>query len=274
MDSGGSQKSRSVEHERSSVSQAQLAKQAEYEEERRRREYELERERERKKERERAYERAKEKEKERERYERERFEREERERKRERDRERERERERAEREYHARHRAEREERAAENYRERERSADEEPRSRAEEKSAKRDFSPIPENGAGDCLSIEETNKLRAKLGLKPLEMDSGPSMPSTSADTGKAPGQKDLASYKDEWGEFLHKPADNLKEKAKAEKLREKLKQRKEKRFLEERLARIKTLGESDEEVDDVSKWVVRNKKAVDERKEAEKRVM
>lgn len=30
-------------------------------------------------------------------------------------------------------------------------------------------SPIPENGAGDVLSIEETNKLRAKLGLKSIQ---------------------------------------------------------------------------------------------------------
>lgn len=145
------------------------------------------------------------------------------------------------------------------------------------KSQEREFSPIPENGAGDVLSVEETNKLRAKLGLKPLEVESGSSSkPSTSAAITaelKKPGQKDLSMYKDEWGEFIHKPAESIKEKTKAEKLREKLKQRKEKRFLEERLARIKTLGESDDEVDDISKWVQRNKRAVDEKKEAEKRV-
>nr|XP_014099711.2 U4/U6.U5 tri-snRNP-associated protein 1 isoform X1 [Bactrocera oleae] len=138
-------------------------------------------------------------------------------------------------------------------------------------------SPIPENGAGDSLSIEETNKLRAKLGLKPLEVDSGPSRPATSSAAAVEakkvqPGEKELSSYKDEWGEFLHKPASNLKEKAEAEKMREKLKQRKEKRFLEEQLARIRTLGESDEEMDDVSKWVSRNRRVIDEKREAEKR--
>lgn len=71
----------------------------------------------------------------------------------------------------------------------------------------------------------------------------------------------------------MHKPADNLKEKREAEKLREKLKQRKEKRFLEERLARIKTLGESDEETDNVSKWVDKNKRVVNEREEAMRKV-
>lgn len=137
----------------------------------------------------------------------------------------------------------------------------------------REFSPIPENGAGDCLSIEETNKLRAKLGLKPLEVESSKPSSKVASVEAKKSGEQDLSSYKDEWGEFLHKPAEDLKEKAKAEKLREKLKQKKEKRFLEERLARIKTLGESDEDVDDVSKWVQRSKRVVDEKKVAEQRV-
>lgn len=152
--------------------------------------------------------------------------------------------------------------------------------RERERVRSRSQSPIPENGAGDVLSIAETNKLRAKLGLKPLEMDSGPSKPapSTSSSSGqqeskKSGTDKDLSSYKDEWGEFLHKPADNIKDKKEAEKLREKLKQRKEKRFLEERLARIRTLGESDEETDNVSKWVDRNKRVVNEREEAQRKV-
>lgn len=73
-------------------------------------------------------------------------------------------------------------------------------------------SPIPEGGAGDVLSISETNKLRAKLGLKPLEVNSEPSNqePKKSADG--------LKMHKDEWGEFLHKPADNIAEKLQAEK--------------------------------------------------------
>lgn len=71
-------------------------------------------------------------------------------------------------------------------------------------------SPIPEGGAGDVLSIHETNKLRAKLGLKPLETNSQPSEPRKNADG--------LKMHKDEWGEFLHKPADNLAEKLQAEK--------------------------------------------------------
>ncbi|KAH8260228.1 hypothetical protein KR026_006641 [Drosophila bipectinata] len=172
-------------------------------------------------------------------------------------------------------------RERERERNRERSRSKSPPSAARKPStSSRSFSPIPENGAGDVLSIEETNKLRAKLGLKPLEVDSGPSKvtPSAGSSSSQQEGKKasgetaDLSSYKDEWGEFLHKPADNLKEKKEAEKLREKLNQRKEKRFLEERLARIKTLGESDEETDNVSKWVDRNKRVVDAREEAKRK--
>ncbi|XP_037881836.1 U4/U6.U5 tri-snRNP-associated protein 1 [Glossina fuscipes] len=165
----------------------------------------------------------------------------------------------SERDHHSRYRNERSERERDGARGRE--------------PKEREYSPIPENGAGDCLSIEETNRLRAKLGLKPLEENSGPkpTTPETS-DAKKRTGGKELNSYKDEWGEFFHKPADNLKEKAEAEKFREKLKQRKEKRFLETRLAHIRTLGESDEEVDDVSKWVQRNKRIADEKEEADRR--
>lgn len=98
-------------------------------------------------------------------------------------------------------------------------------------------SPIPENGAGDCLSISETNKLRAKLGLKPLEVDS-----STAATGTKDAQKKDSDGNimrKDEWGEFYHKPADNLAEKIQAEKLREKFRQKKEKRLLEEKFKKV-----------------------------------
>ncbi|XP_054742488.1 U4/U6.U5 tri-snRNP-associated protein 1 [Anastrepha obliqua] len=257
---------------------------------------ELERAKEREKEKEWARER--EREKERERYEREREmerrkekdidrERIERDRERERDKERARDREVREKE---RDRTEQRDRERERVRGREHRVEpdrhhrERDRDRPVEKSKdrqpreKRSPSPIPENGAGDSLSIEETNKLRAKLGLKPLEVDSGPTKPSSTSIAAVAeakkvqPGEKELSAYKDEWGEFLHKPAANLKEKAEAEKMREKLKQRKEKRFLENQLARIRTLGESDEEADDVSKWVSRSRRAVDEKREAEKR--
>lgn len=120
------------------------------------------------------------------------------------------------------------------------------------KPAAKSSSPIPENGAGDSLSIEETNKLRAKLGLKPLQVNSNDGDSSTSKKKTNAEGQQ---MHKDEWGEFYHKPANNLSEKLQAEKLREKFRQNKEKRAMEKKLKSIKKLGESDSD-DDVSKWV------------------
>ncbi|KAH8260846.1 hypothetical protein KR038_007789 [Drosophila bunnanda] len=270
---------------------------------------EREREREREKDRERDREREREKERIKEREERERERLKEREKERERERDRERLKERSERERdrqreseltappppqiskHAEYESRREReiereregrkragRERERDRNRERSRSQTPPSATRKPNASRSYSPIPENGAGDVLSVEETNKLRAKLGLKPLEVESGPSKvtpaagSSSHAESKRPVGEADLSSYKDEWGEFLHKPADNLKEKKEVEKLREKLKQRKEKRFLEERLARIKTLGESDEETDNAAKWVDRNKRVVDEREEAKRK--
>ncbi|XP_058818365.1 U4/U6.U5 tri-snRNP-associated protein 1 isoform X2 [Topomyia yanbarensis] len=145
-------------------------------------------------------------------------------------------------------------------------------------SRQRSMSPIPENGAGDVLSIVETNKLRAKLGLKPLEV--GPSEGSAPASIGKqrdeeAPkNEKTGLSYekiKDDWGEFYHKPAANLSEKSKEDKIREKLKERKEKRAVEDKLKQQKTLGE-DDEVDDVRNWVIKSRDKERLKKEAEKR--
>lgn len=100
-------------------------------------------------------------------------------------------------------------------------------------SPPRSSSPIPENGAGDCLSIEETNKLRLKLGLKPLEVSS-----TTSKDPQKT-NESGESMIKDEWGEFFHKPAANIGDKKEADKIREKLQERKQKRALEEKLKRV-----------------------------------
>lgn len=140
-------------------------------------------------------------------------------------------------------------------------------------------SPIPENGAGDSLSIEETNKLRAKLGLKPLQLDSNKSSSSTSSSSKRKSGGSSGSTsttnnepvYKDEWGEFHHKPANNISEKLQAEKLREKFRLQKEKRALEKKLKATKTLGESDED-DDISKWVDSNREKQRQKAEAARR--
>ena len=61
--------------------------------------------------------------------------------------------------------------------------------------------------------------------------------------------------------------------KTQAEKLKAKLAERKEKRQLESKLAKVKTLGESDSEEDDASAWVKRNRILAKEKEQAEKRV-
>lgn len=134
-------------------------------------------------------------------------------------------------------------------------------------------SPVPENGAGDCLSVAETNKLRAKLGLKPLDMG-GPSASSATATSAEAPPQKSAEGYSmhtDEWGEFYHKPADNIAQKLQAEKLREKFRQKKEKRLLEDKLKKVKKLGES-EDFDDINAWLERSRNKEKSKADAAKR--
>uniref|UniRef100_A0A6M2DL00 Putative snrnp associated protein n=1 Tax=Xenopsylla cheopis TaxID=163159 RepID=A0A6M2DL00_XENCH len=110
---------------------------------------------------------------------------------------------------------------------------------------------------GESLSIEETNKLRAKLGLKPLEVSS-----TASSNDGK---------IKDDLGEFYHAPAKNLSRSKTEQKLRDRLDEKKEKRQLEKRLAAVRTLGESDGEEDAVS-WVNKNREIERQKQEASKR--
>lgn len=57
--------------------------------------------------------------------------------------------------------------------------------------------------------------MRAKLGLKPLQVDSAKEVPENEhRDKESLLGGKDM-------GEFVHKPADNIADKARGEKIRE-----------------------------------------------------
>ncbi|XP_066145884.1 U4/U6.U5 tri-snRNP-associated protein 1 [Euwallacea fornicatus] len=127
--------------------------------------------------------------------------------------------------------------------------------------------PTNSSGQGsESLSIEETNKLRAKIGLKPLEVNSSENASSSHKETKRNDGK-----IKDDLGEFYHKPADNLAEKASREKIRTKISEHREKRQLQNKLAKVKTLGESDSD-DDVGGWVAKSRKIEKAKKEAEKR--
>jgi U4/U6.U5 tri-snRNP-associated protein 1 len=72
------------------------------------------------------------------------------------------------------------------------------------------------------LSIDETNKLRASLGLKPLTNDA------SSTDDPNAPA-KSLNSDEN----FVHRPAANMSEKKRSDHVMEKLSLHKEKRMLQ-----------------------------------------
>ncbi|KAL0830975.1 hypothetical protein ABMA28_001863 [Loxostege sticticalis] len=110
-------------------------------------------------------------------------------------------------------------------------------------------------GAQESLSIEETNRLRAKLGLKPLEVAEKP------ADDGK---------FKDDLGEFYHKPATNITQQKKSEKLRERIDERREKRNIEQKLKTTLLAEEDDEE--DALAWVKKSREIEKQKREAAKR--
>ncbi|XP_042341692.1 U4/U6.U5 tri-snRNP-associated protein 1 [Plectropomus leopardus] len=111
----------------------------------------------------------------------------------------------------------------------------------------------PQSASGDAsLSIEETNKLRAKLGLKPLELN----------DTKKELGTKDEPVVAETINPFHIKQQKDM---------REKLAAMKEKRILNQKLGKVKTLAD-DDWLDDTTAWVERSRKLAKEKEIAEKR--
>merc|ERR1712013_294569 len=128
------------------------------------------------------------------------------------------------------------------------------------KKESKDDSSGPTNSTGnqESLSIEETNKLRAKLGLKPLNVDSGS-------------GKKEEKSYEDRGD--VHRPASNISDKKNEEKMREKMEAIREKRKINKKLKKVKGLGEEDDPVlDSAAAWVAKSRVKENEKKLAEKR--
>jgi len=83
---------------------------------------------------------------------------------------------------------------------------------------------IQEGKSVESLSIEDTNRIRAKLGLKPLSVGNSSSTDGTSA-------KKD---------DFVHAPAEDLWKKKKESELRDKLQARKEKRTIEKKYSKVR----------------------------------
>ncbi|XP_073680732.1 U4/U6.U5 tri-snRNP-associated protein 1 [Garra rufa] len=114
--------------------------------------------------------------------------------------------------------------------------------------------PGPKSASGDAsLSIEETNKLRAKLGLKPLDLNES----------------KKEAGTKEE--PLLAETINPVHIKQQAE-MREKLAALKEKRLLNKKLGKVKALGDEEPWLDDTAAWVERSRKLAKEKELAEKR--
>ncbi|XP_047120223.1 U4/U6.U5 tri-snRNP-associated protein 1 [Schistocerca piceifrons] len=131
--------------------------------------------------------------------------------------------------------------------------------------------PATDTQSYQSLSIEETNRLRARLGLKPLAVE--PAAPTAEQkekmkereESGATLGGTDM-------GEFVHKPAESITEKVKTEKVRQKVQEHRERRLLESKMLKVKPLGESDdEEYSDVAAWVQKNRKLQQEKEKAEK---
>ncbi|KAM3918325.1 U4/U6.U5 tri-snRNP-associated protein 1 isoform 2-T3 [Leptodactylus fuscus] len=112
----------------------------------------------------------------------------------------------------------------------------------------------PKSSGGDSsLSIEETNKLRAKLGLKPLELNTSKTESGTKEDPVAATIINPLILRQQQ-------------------ELREKLAAAKEKRMLNQKLGKVKSLGDDELWLDDTAAWIERSRKLQAEKEKAEKR--
>merc|ERR1712050_16018 len=130
-----------------------------------------------------------------------------------------------------------------------------------ESSAKRPKMEEKEEEKGaENMSIEETNKLRAKLGLAPLEINND-----QKAEDGSIMGNDGTA--------FHHVPAESITAKKKSDKLRSKIEDRRKQREIKSKLSKIKGLGEaSSDEEGGVKAWVNKSRKIEKQRKKAEKK--
>ncbi|CAN9510236.1 unnamed protein product [Ophioblennius macclurei] len=111
---------------------------------------------------------------------------------------------------------------------------------------------MPQSASGDAsLSIEETNKLRAKLGLKPLELNEN---------------KKELGTKEEPIVAETINPVVIQQQKE----MKEKLAAIKEKRLLNQKLGKVKTLAEEDDL--ETAEWVEKSRKMAKEKELAEKR--
>ncbi|XP_061300365.1 U4/U6.U5 tri-snRNP-associated protein 1 [Pezoporus flaviventris] len=132
-------------------------------------------------------------------------------------------------------------------------AEAERRGKRERREEREEPAAAPKAAGESSLSVEETNKLRAKLGLKPLE----------TTTVKKEAGTKEDPVAADVINPLVQRQR---------EEIREKLAAAKEKRLLNQKLGKIKTLGEDDPWLDDTAAWIERSRKLQQEKELAEKR--
>jgi len=127
-----------------------------------------------------------------------------------------------------------------------------------------DFSDFPEDltvkttsgGGGEVgMSLEESNRVREKLGLKTLRT-----------------GESDRAKKQREAEEDAHLARLDAEKAKETAALAVKIAAAKEKRLMESRNRATKQLGEADEADDDLSQWVQKSRKIEEKRKAEDKR--
>ncbi|ORY87068.1 SART-1 protein [Protomyces lactucae-debilis] len=106
------------------------------------------------------------------------------------------------------------------------------------------------------LSIEETNALRAKLGLKPLNVGTGASSSSAAPGTALTTEQQDALA-----AENYKRKQEEAKQQAQEQATRDRIRRARE-RAERQRLLVGKTLGEEDDDDEDTMSWIKRTKAA------------
>ncbi|CCD67759.1 SNU66/SART1 family protein [Caenorhabditis elegans] len=112
----------------------------------------------------------------------------------------------------------------------------------------------------DSMSIEETNKLRASLGLAPLETNDNKERDANDGTNEKI--------YNEDGFEFRHRKAENISDKKKEKDIKEKLEIAKAKRDVYSKVLKAKKLADSDEE-DSAASFVNKMRQKEDEAKKA-----
>lgn len=115
------------------------------------------------------------------------------------------------------------------------------------------------------MSIEETNKLRASLGLAPLEIDSGPKIRESETEIG-------VKIVVEDGVEIHHKAAKSLTEEKQADKIKERLDIQAQKRKVYSKVLKTKGLAESDSEDDSATAWIEKNRKLEENKRKAQEK--